>query len=54
VDLTRGPSARTRFEAAIRGGLMAAAALSVLTTLAIVGSLLVETARFIGDRKSCV
>jgi phosphate transport system permease protein len=46
VDLTRAPSIRSRFEGAIRAGLFAAAALSVVTTLAIVGSLLVETIRF--------
>ena len=49
VDLTRAPSARSRLEGAIRGGLIAAAALSVVTTLAIVGSLLVETLRFFGE-----
>ena len=48
VDLTRAPSVRSRFEVAIRVGLFAAAALSVVTTLAIVGSLLVETVRFFG------
>jgi phosphate transport system permease protein len=46
VDLTRAPSVRSRFEGAIRIGLLAAAALSVVTTLAIVGSLLLETIRF--------
>jgi phosphate transport system permease protein len=46
VDLTRAPSVRSRFEGAIRVGLFAAAALSVVTTLAIVGSLLVETIKF--------
>jgi phosphate transport system permease protein len=49
LDLTRAPTARSRFETAIRGGLMAAAALSVVTTLAIIGSLLVETLRFFGE-----
>jgi phosphate transport system permease protein len=49
VDLTRAPSARSRFEAAIRIALMAAAALSVLTTVAIVGSLLAETIEFFGE-----
>jgi phosphate transport system permease protein len=47
--LYRTPSARSRFEGAIRGGLMAAAALSVVTTVAIVGSLLVETLEFFGE-----
>jgi phosphate transport system permease protein len=46
VDLTRAPSVRSRFEGAIRIGLFAAAALSVVTTLAIVGSLLFETIKF--------
>jgi phosphate transport system permease protein len=46
VDLTRAPSARSRFESAIRVALFAAAALSVVTTLAIVGSLLLETIHF--------
>ena len=49
VQLTRTPTPRTRFEAAIKYALMAAAALSVLVTLAIVGSLLLETIRFFGD-----
>jgi phosphate transport system permease protein len=49
VDLTRTPTARSRFEAAIRLGLFGAAGLSVATTLAIVGSLLVETISFFGD-----
>jgi len=48
VDLTRAPSARSRFEGGIRIALFLAAGLSVLTTLAIVGSLLVETVRFLG------
>jgi phosphate transport system permease protein len=48
VDLSRAPSVRSRFERAIRVGLFAAAALSVVTTLAIVGSLLVETVKFFG------
>src|SRR5215212_8681309 len=47
VDLTRAPSARSRFEGAIRIALFAAAALSVVTTLAIVGSLLLETIHFL-------
>jgi phosphate transport system permease protein len=46
VDLTRAPSARSRFEGVIRVGLFAAAGLSVVTTLAIVGSLLLETIHF--------
>ena len=49
ISLVRTPTARSRFEGAIRAGLVAAAALSVLTTLAIVGSLLVETIGFFGD-----
>jgi phosphate transport system permease protein len=48
-SLFRTPSARSRGEGAIRGVLFAAAALSVLTTLAIVGSLLVETIAFFRD-----
>jgi phosphate transport system permease protein len=43
------PSARSRGEGAIRGALFAAALLSVLTTLAIVGSLLAQTVAFFGD-----
>jgi phosphate transport system permease protein len=46
-DLTRTPSVRSRFESAIRIALFAAAALSVVTTLAIVGSLLLETIHFL-------
>ncbi|HEX5621068.1 MAG TPA: phosphate ABC transporter permease subunit PstC [Solirubrobacteraceae bacterium] len=46
VNLTRTPSVRSRFESAIRIALFAAAALSVVTTLAIVGSLLLETIHF--------
>jgi phosphate transport system permease protein len=49
VSLARTPTARTRFEGGIRAGLTAAAALSVLTTVAIVGSLLVETVQFLGE-----
>ena len=49
VDLTRTPSARSRFEGAIRAGLIGAACISVLTTLAIVGSLIVETVQFFGE-----
>jgi phosphate transport system permease protein len=47
VNLTRTPSARSRFEGAIRIALFAAAALSVVTTVAIVGSLLFETIHFL-------
>jgi phosphate transport system permease protein len=49
VDLTRTPTARSRFEGAIRLALIAAAALSVVTTAAIVGSLLFETIEFFGE-----
>jgi phosphate transport system permease protein len=49
TSLVRAPSSRSRFEGAIKASLMAAAALSVLTTAAIVGSLLVETVGFFGD-----
>ena len=49
VDLTRTPTARSRFEGAIRVALMAAAALSVVTTVAIVGSLLFESIEFFGE-----
>jgi phosphate transport system permease protein len=49
VDLTRTPTARSRFEAGIKAALMAAAALSVVTTLLIVGSLLFETIEFFGE-----
>jgi phosphate transport system permease protein len=49
VDLTRTPTARTRMEGAIRVALFAAAGLSVLTTVAIVGSLLAETIQFFGE-----
>ena len=47
VDLIRAPSVRSRFEGAIRIALFAAAALSVVTTVAIVGSLLFETIHFL-------
>jgi phosphate transport system permease protein len=47
--LIRTPSARSRGEGAIRGALLAAAALSVVTTVAIVASLLVQTVAFLGD-----
>jgi phosphate transport system permease protein len=49
VNLTRTPTARTRFESGIKIALMAAAALSVITTLLIVGSLLFETIEFLGE-----
>jgi phosphate transport system permease protein len=49
VDLTRAPSARSRFEGGIKVALFAAAGMSVLTTLAIVGSLIVETVEFFGE-----
>ena len=49
TSLHYAPSARSRAELAIRAALLGAAALSVLTTLAIVGSLLKETISFFGD-----
>jgi phosphate transport system permease protein len=49
VNLTRTPTARSRFESGIKVALMVAAALSVLTTLLIVGSLLFETIEFLGE-----
>jgi phosphate transport system permease protein len=49
VNLNRTPTARSRFELGIKLALMAAAALSVLTTLLIVGSLLFETIEFFGE-----
>jgi len=49
VSLTRTPGARTRFEGGIRVVLFAAAILSVVTTVAIAGSLALETIRFFGD-----
>jgi phosphate transport system permease protein len=49
VNLNRTPTARSRFELGIKIALMAAAALSVLTTLLIVGSLLFETIEFFGE-----
>jgi phosphate transport system permease protein len=49
VNLNRTPTARSRFELGIRIALMAAAALSVITTLLIVGSLLFETIEFFGE-----
>jgi len=51
VSLTRAPSARSRFEALVRAALFAAAAVSVVVTLAIIGSLVVETVAFFGDVK---
>jgi phosphate transport system permease protein len=49
VDLTRTPTGRSRFEAGVRVALLAAAAVSVVTTLLIVGSLLFETIEFFGE-----
>jgi phosphate transport system permease protein len=49
VNLNRTPTARSRFEMGVRIALMAAAALSVITTLLIVGSLLFETIEFFGE-----
>jgi phosphate transport system permease protein len=49
VDLTRAPTARSRFEGGIRIALFAAASLSVVVTLLIVGSLLFETIEFLGE-----
>jgi phosphate transport system permease protein len=49
VDLTRTPTTRSRFEGGIRVALFAAAALSVVVTLLIVGSLLFETIDFLGE-----
>jgi phosphate ABC transporter permease protein PstC len=46
TSLGRTPSARSRFEGAIKAGLFGAAVLSILTTTAIVISLLVETVSF--------
>ena len=48
-NLNRTPTARSRFEQAIKVALMAAAALSVVTTLLIVGSLLFESIEFFGE-----
>jgi phosphate transport system permease protein len=48
VDLVRTTTARSRAESAIKAALFCAAALSVLTTLAIVASLLRETLSFFG------
>jgi phosphate transport system permease protein len=49
VDLTRTPTARTRFEGAVRIALLMAGVLSVVVTALIVGSLLVETVQFFGE-----
>jgi phosphate transport system permease protein len=49
VNLTRTPTARSRFETVVKIALMAAAALSVVTTLLIVGSLLFESIEFFGE-----
>jgi len=49
AELARTPSARSRFEGAIKGALFAAAVLSVATTVAIVFSLLEETIQFFRD-----
>jgi phosphate transport system permease protein len=49
TSLVRRPSRRSRFEGAIKALLAAAAAVSILTTLAIVFSLLRETIAFFGD-----
>lgn len=49
VNLNRTPTARSRVEGAVKIALMAASALSVLTTLLIVGSLLFETIEFFGE-----
>jgi phosphate transport system permease protein len=48
-NLNRTPTVRSRFEAVIKVALMAAAALSVITTLLIVGSLLFETIDFFSE-----
>jgi phosphate transport system permease protein len=49
IDLTRTPTPRSRFEAGVRIALLAAATVSVLTTLLIVASLLFETIEFLGE-----
>jgi phosphate transport system permease protein len=49
VDLARTTTARSRFEGAVKAALFGAALLSVLTTVAIVFSLLRETIGFFGD-----
>jgi phosphate transport system permease protein len=49
TSLVRRPSGRSRFEAAVKVVLFCAAFVSVLTTLAIIFSLLRETVAFFGD-----
>jgi phosphate transport system permease protein len=49
ASLVRRPTPRSRFESGIKVALFAAAVISVLTTFAIVISLLSETIRFFGD-----
>jgi phosphate ABC transporter permease protein PstC len=49
VSLLRRPTARSRFEGGVRVALFAAALVSVVTTLAIIFSLLRETISFLGD-----
>jgi phosphate transport system permease protein len=49
TSLVRRPSGRTRFETGIRVVLFGAAIVSILTTLAIIFSLLKETLAFFGD-----
>jgi phosphate transport system permease protein len=49
VNLTRTPTARSRFETGIKVALLLAAVLSVVTTLLIVGSLAFETIEFLGE-----
>ena len=49
TSLVRRPSGRSRFEGAIKALLFAAAAVSILTTIGIVVSLLTETVAFFGD-----
>ena len=48
-NMNRTPTVRSRFESGIKVALMAAAALSVVTTLLIVGSLLFESIEFFGE-----
>ena len=48
-SLARTATARSRFEAAVRVGLFGAAIVSILTTIAIVVSLLLETVNFFRD-----
>ena len=49
VNLTRTPTRRTRFEGGVRIALFLAAVLSVVTTVLIIGSLIVETIQFFGE-----